>query len=171
MPVTSRSSLESAFRLKRNRTNNVPIDPKDDFATVQALRAQFDAEQGLKAAKLEEAQARAADKEERRQRKKADQAQRKRTRSTATSEKSVPFSTVDYENTRALPVDEDLEYMRRDTMSPTEVHSETLNEKNGRRQGRPNTGKARSSKWNLFWFRFRTAWLKFQRGIGLRSRD
>ena len=165
MPQTARSSLESAFR-KRSR-NNTGTDP---LLTVQALRAEFNAKEAAKEQKYAAAEIRAAEREARRQekrdhsqRRREEHHDRKRARSRGNSEKSVPLSAIEYSSTAAFPVDEELEYIRRGVRPPT-----------GMRRGTTSTsgkkpGKAFSSQWSLFWFKFKTIWLKFKRSMGVKS--
>ena len=165
LPQTARSSFESAFR-KRSRKDT----GDDPLLTVQALRAEFNAREAAKDQKYAAAEARAAEKEARRrerrdhsQRRREEQQDRKRARSRGNSEKSAPLSAIEYSSTTALPVDEELEYIRRGVRPPT-----------GKRRGTTGTtgkkaGKAVSSQWSLFWFRFKTMWLRLKRSMGVKS--
>ena len=166
MPQTARSSLESAFR-KRSRNNTGTTDP---LLTVQALRAEFNAKEAAKDERYAAAEARAAEREARRQekrdhsqRRREENQDRKRARSRANSEKSVPLSAVEYSSTAAFPVDEELEYIRRGVRPPAGVRRGTTGT-SGKK-----AGKAVSSQWSLFWFKFKTMWLKFKRSMGVRS--
>lgn len=158
MPHTARSSVESAFR-KRSRTNTNP-DPTAQLAAVQALRAEFNAREAAKEVKFREAEAKAQEKEWKKKekldesiRRKSEALERKRAKSNATSEKSVPLSTGGYSSTAIFPLD---------TEPPTLHHSR-------RRRGRTTTAgsasKAVSSQWSLFWFKFKTMWMKFKRSM------
>ena len=138
------------------------------------LRADFDAREAAKEQKYAEVEKRASEKEARRRerrdesrRRKEEQNERKRTRSTANSEKSMPLSTVEYSSTAAFPVDEELEYIRRGQMPPPNVRSYS-GEKLARKGSK--AGQAVGSHWSLFWFRFKTMWLKFKRSIGIKGR-
>lgn len=170
MPLTARSSLESAFR-KRSRNNTINDDP---YAYVQQLRADFAAKEAAKDQKYAEAQARAAEKEARRQerrtesqRRKEDNAERKRARSRGNSEKDVQLSAIGYERTApGLPVDEELEYIRRGKRPPARVirtgtQTSSVSKK----------AKAAASSWSLFVFNLKTMWLKFKRAMGRKARN
>ena len=170
MPLTARSSLESAFR-KRSRNNTINDDP---YAYVQQLRAEFAAKEAAKDQKYAEARARAADKEARRQERRAESqrrreenAERKRARSRANSEKDDQLSAIGYDRTApGLPVDEELEYIRRGIPPPTRVkRTGTQSSSVGKK------AKAAASTWSLFVFNLKTMWLKFKRAMGAKSRS
>ncbi|MCJ1380652.1 hypothetical protein MMC17_003760 [Xylographa soralifera] len=158
MPLTARSSFDTFH--KRSRTNTA-TDPAAQLAAVQALRAEFNAREAAKDLKIQQAQARLQQKDARKQekrdestRRKSEAQERKRTRSTAASEKSVPLST-EYTQTLAAPMEIDFDMEAPELKRP----------KRGRTATAGSAGKAVGSQWSLFWFRFRTMWLKFKRSM------
>ncbi|MCJ1398365.1 hypothetical protein MMC11_001563 [Xylographa trunciseda] len=158
MPLTARSSFDTFH--KRSRTNTA-TDPAAQLAAVQALRAEFNAREAAKDLKIQQAEARLQQKDARKRekrdestRRKSEAQERKRTRSTAASEKSVPLST-EYTRTLAVPMEID-SYME---------EQEVKRPKRGRTATAGSAGKAVGSQWSLFWFRFRTMWLKFKRSM------
>ena len=189
MPLTARSSLESAFGRKRSRGNTATTPTDDPVATVQALRAEFYAREAAKEAKYAEAAQRAAEKEARRQerreasqRRKDEAAERKRVARANTGygyeyeyenekagEEDVPLSAIEYSNTvpAGLPVDEELEWIRKGIRPPTQKQRVQRTQTGGSSVGKK--AKAVSNGWGLFWFRFKTVWLKFKRGMGIKS--
>ena len=163
MPVTSRSSFESIFRTKRSRNNTIDLDPAAQQAAVLALRAEFNAREAAKELKYQQAQERAQEKESRRkerrdesQRRKSEAQGRKRAKSNANSEKSVPLSTTAYDSTFALPLEAEVPRLYPD--------------RNPRGRKRTRTGESKRSevmsKWDKFWFNFKTMWIKFKRSVG-----
>lgn len=169
MMHTARSSFDSVFR-KRSRTNTV-TDPAVELAAVQALRAEFNAREAAKDVKIQQAHARVQEKQSKKQerreeeiRRKEEALERKRAKGTAASEKSVVLSTGEYNSAPSL--------------FPVAVGGRGAGgEKGGRYghggRGRKSTvgsagkaGKAVSSHWSLFWFRFKTMWLRFKRTVG-----
>ena len=162
MPHTARSSLDSAFRSKKSRSNT-NTDPAAQLAAVQALRAEFNAREAAKEMKLQEVEARIQQKEARRKEKR-DESQRRRSeaqdgrraKSNATSEKSVPLS-MEYSQTTTVPMDIDLEAGV--SSRPRRTRTTTAG----------SATKAVSSQWSLFWFKFKTMWLKFKRSISRSS--
>ncbi|MCJ1483843.1 hypothetical protein MMC06_004011 [Schaereria dolodes] len=160
MPQTTRSSLESAFR-KRSRTNT-NTDPAAQAAAVLALRAEFNAREAAKDLKIQQAAERVQEKEAKKKekrdesaRRKSEAQERKRARSTATSEKSVPLSTGGH-TTPVFPLD-------------VQDHSYHTQPRRGRAQTASSATKALSSQWSLFWFKFKTVWLKFKRRMSTGS--
>ena len=155
MPITARSSLDSAFRL-RSRTNTTT----DPVAKVQALRADFKEKERAKELKYQQAEQRALDKEVRRQekrdeseRRKSEGKERKRARSNAASEKSVPLST----NEPVLPTA---------VISPPGNKYFQSDKHHRQRAGTAGSAtKAVNSKWMLFCFRLKTMWLKLKRKL------
>ncbi|MCJ1231478.1 hypothetical protein MMC12_008155 [Toensbergia leucococca] len=168
MSPTARSSLESSF-YKRTRTTtptSAPIDPVTQAQTVQALRQQFNEKQAAKDLKFQQAEARTREKEAKRQarrdedeRRKSEGKDRKRSKSLGASEKVGHFS--------------------RDHLSPqlgvTEIRTVEdagVEERVPRRRRTETAGsasKAVRSQWMLFWFRFKTMWLKVKRKMSLSS--
>ncbi len=161
MSPDARSSLESAFR-KRSRANTTN-DPAAQAATVQALRQKFNEKEAAKDLRYQQAEAKAMEKEARRkerrdesQRRKSEGKERKRARSNAASEKSsvMNFGGQQYPVTTA-PTTEEIPQPKQ----PTQQH---------RRRGETAglAGKAVQSQWMLFWFKFKTMWLKLKRKMG-----
>ena len=158
---TARSSFESKIFTKRSRSNtaNTATDPISQQATVQALRQKFQEKEAAKDRKYQEAEARAQEKEARRQEKReenerrtSEKRERKRTKSNAASEKSSFMIPGD--QNESSPVVH---------LYPPEVP--TLAAPPNRRRGDTagSAGKAVHSQWSLFWFRFKTMWLKLKR--------
>ena len=157
---TARSSFESKiFKRSRSNTANTAIDPVSQQATVQALRQKFQEKEAAKDRKYQEAEARAQEKEARRQerreeneRRTSEKRDRKRTKSNAASEKSSFLSPGD--QVEGFPAVH---------LYPTEVP--TLADPPHRRRGDTagSAGKAVHSQWSLFWFRFKTMWLRLKR--------
>ena len=167
MPHTARSSFESAFH-KRSRTNT-NTDPNAQLAAVQALRAEFNAREAAKELKYQEAEAKTQEKEARKRerqtesiRRKSEAQERKRARSksNATSEKSVPLSAGGYSTVTAQHLDE-VEY--------PSLHN-PARPRRGRTATAGSAGKAVSSQWSLFWFKFKTMLMKFKRSMRIGSR-
>ncbi|MCJ1292541.1 hypothetical protein MMC34_004092 [Xylographa carneopallida] len=158
MSLTARSSFDTFS--KRSRANTA-TDPAAQLAAVQALRAEFNAREAAKDLKIKQAADRLQQKDARKQEKRDESArrrseaqERKRTRSTAASEKSVPLST-EYTQTLAAPMERDFDMEAQGLKRP----------KKGRTVTAGSAGKAVRSQWSLFWFRFRTMWLKFKRSM------
>ena len=157
---TARSSFESKiFKRSRSNTANTATDPISQQATVQALRQKFQEKEAAKDRKYQEAEARAQEKEAKRQEKReendrrtSEKRERKRTKSNAASEKSSFVSPGD--QSEGFPVVH---------LYPPEVP--TLADPPQRRRGDTagSAGKAVHSQWSLFWFRFKTMWLKLKR--------
>ena len=156
MLPSGRSSLDTLFR-KRSRANTA-TDPQAEAAaqaaTVAHLRQQFDEKERAKDLKYQEAEARAQAKEEAKRQKreasesrKSEAKERKRAKSNAASEKTVPIAEYDASNTRPF------------NAPPPQGHTKQ------RRRGATgaSAGKAVHSRWQLFWFRFKTAWLRLKR--------
>lgn len=150
MLPTARSSFDSAFR-KRSRANT-QTDPVTQAATVQALRQKFNEKEAAKDLKYQQAEARAREKEAKKKEKrdedvkrKSEGKERKRTKSNATSEKS---GLANPNATGSFPAESfaRLGPPRRGTAEKVGV-----------------AGKAVRSQWSLFWFKFKTMWLKLKR--------
>ncbi|MCJ1341079.1 hypothetical protein MMC09_006375 [Bachmanniomyces sp. S44760] len=158
LPQTARSSFESAFR-KRSRANT-NTDPVVQAATVQALRAEFDAKEAAKDLKIQQAEERAREKEMKKQekaeeasRRKSEAADRKRAkRNTTASEKSVPLSTGARSATNVHPI-------HLGDPADARLNAARKAVAGGR------SAKSTSSSWSLFWFKFKTMWLKFKRSM------
>ena len=158
MSPTARSSLENVFR-KRSRANTAN-DPAAQEATVQALRQQFNEKEAAKDLRYHQAEAKAQKKEAKRkerrdesQRRKSEGKERKRARSNAASEKS---SLMNFG-------------VQQHPLTTTPATEETPKQKQqSRRRGETagSAGKAVQSQWMLFWFKFKTMWLKLKRKMG-----
>ena len=156
MPFTARSSLESSFR-KRSRANT-QTDPATQAATVQALRQKFNEKEAAKDLKYQQAEARAKEKEakkkekkEEEDRRKSEGKERKRAKSSTASEKSGITNSNNY-----------------DLVVPTAPFVEEAFPRSSQQRRRPAekagvAGKAVQSQWSLFWFRFKTMWLRLKK--------
>lgn len=156
MPPTARSSLESSFR-KRSRANT-QTDPATQAATVQALRQKFNEKEAAKDLKFQQAEARAKEKEAKKKEKreeddkrKSEGKERKRAKSSTVSEKSG-IEILD-EPERVAPT---VPFVEEAVPSPSQ-HRRRPAEKAGV------AGKAVQSHWSLFWFKFKTVWLKIKK--------
>ena len=161
MSPTARSSLDSAFR-KRSRANTAN-DPAAQAATVQALRQKYNEKEAAKDLRYQQAEARAQEKEAKRkerrdesQRRKSEGQERKRAKSNAASEKSsmMNFANLQYPSATEPVTDE---------IPRSEQHHRRRGETAG------SAGKAVHSQWQLFWFKFKTMWLKLKRKMGSSS--
>ena len=154
MLPSARSSLESAFRI-RHRAHT---DPAAQAATVAALRQKFNEKEAAKDLKYQQAEARKREKREEDERRKAEGINRKRAKSgNTTSEKST-----------ANPVSE------HDHPSVTALFGETASGRPSQTRRRPMeqagvATKAVQSQWSLFWFKFKTMWLKLKRKMSKSS--
>lgn len=145
-------------------------DPAAQLAAVSALRAEFNAREAAKNLKFQQAEAKAREKEMKRRekrdesaRRKSETQERKRGLSRSDNEKIDPLSAVDYNSTTAFPVAVDINIQGMEQERPTRPkRGRTLT---GSSAGK--AGKAISSHWSLFWFRFTTMWLKFKRNVGV----
>jgi len=163
MPHTARSSSDSVFR-KRSRANT-DNDPTGDLAKLQALRAEFNAREEAKERRIHEGEEKAREKNARKKakqdeamRRKFEAHEKKYGRSNVTSEKSVPFS-MGYADTAPVPMDIDLESSA-PTLGPP---------RRGRTVTAGSATKAVASRWSLFWFKFKTMWLKIKKSMSMRS--
>ncbi len=162
MPQTARSSLESAFR-KRTRTNTQP-DPATQLATVQALRQKFNEKEAAKDLKFQQAEKKAMEKEARRkekrdeeERRKSESKERKRAKSNTTSEKleTEILGAIAHPPSEAPFVEETPVWPGQQRRGPTEKAGVA--------------GKAVQGQWSLFWYKFRTMWLKLKRKMSRSS--
>ena len=154
MFTSARSSVET-FR-QRSRANT-SINYAETAAIVAELRRKFEEKQDAKDAKYQEAALRQEAKDyakrqkrEGSERRKPEGKDRKRTKSNAASEKTVTMG--EHENAPTLsfiPGSPSGQGQRRRTTTGASA------------------GKAVQSQWQLFWFRFRTAWLRFKRMMGV----
>ena len=168
MPLTTRSSFDSNFRRGRSRTNtSTTTDPAAQIAAVQALRAEFDAKEAAKNLKYQEAELKAQEKEARKRekqdetlRRKSEAQERKRARSNPMSEKStitLPTSGGYGSSTEGV-----LSIQAEDE-DPNAFFAQRPKRKRTATAG--SAGKAVSSQWSLFWFKFKTMWMKFKRSV------
>ncbi|MCJ1452054.1 hypothetical protein MMC28_002394 [Mycoblastus sanguinarius] len=166
-PKSARSSFDSVFSKKRSRSNTTTTDPAAQAAKLQALRQQFQEKEAAKDLKYQQAEARAQEKEARKKdkreesdRRTSEKKERNRTKSNAASEKSSFLTLGDqhevFPTVQMLPHEAPLaagQYHRR------------------RKETAGSAGKAASSKWSLFWFRFKTMWLRFKRTMSKSSSE
>lgn len=172
--LAGRSSLESALR-KRSRSNPANVDPAAQKAIVDLKRQEFNEREAAKDLKYQQAEVRAQEKEARRREKKEEESrrtsekrERKRAKSNAASEKSS-FMTAGGGDTQR-------ESFPSLQVSPQEYPPVGSQQPSGRRK-RGNTaessagkaGKAVHSQWTLFWFRFKTMWLRLKRKMKMSS--
>ena len=154
MFTTARSSVET-FR-QRSRTNT-STNYAETAAIVAELRRKFEEKQDAKEAKYQEAALRQEAKDyakrqkrEGSERRKSEGQDRKRTKSNAASEKNVVMGEHDNAPTLSfIPGSPSGQGQRRRVTTGASA------------------GKAVHSQWQLFWFRFRTAWLRFKRMMGV----
>ncbi|MCJ1462414.1 hypothetical protein MMC07_001015 [Pseudocyphellaria aurata] len=157
MAPTARSSLESSFR-KRSRANT-QTDPATQAATVQALRQKFNEKEAAKDLKFQQAEARAKEKEvkkkekrEEEDRRKSEGKERRRAKSNTASEKSGTGITDEHEQrTPMAPFVEEEVFPRSSQQRRRPVEKAGV------------AGKAVQSQWQLFWFKFKTMWLKLKK--------
>ena len=188
MPLTARSSLESAFGRKRSRanTNNTTSPTDDHYATVQALRAEFYAKEAAKDAKYAEVAARQAEREARRQEKR--QMNQRRKQEAAERKHGNSGDEYCYENEKdngdgatistfehqalapgGLPVDEELEWIRKGKRPPKRATVQRRHTNGTTSSSVGKKAKAVGNGWGLFWFQVKTMWLKLKRGVGIKS--
>ena len=163
---TARSSFDTKLS-KRSRSNtiNTMDDPVSQQAAVQALRQKFREEVAAKERKYQEQEARAQEKEARRQERReenerriSEKRERKRARSNAASEKSSFVTPGDqYEGYPAV------------AMRSQELLTEAQPQQRARENTVGSAGKSAHSKWSLFWFQFRTMWLRLKRKVSRSS--
>ena len=153
MFASTRSSFETFRQRSRANTANTTNNPAETAATVADLRRKFNEKQEAKEAKYHEAAVRQEAKEyakrqkrEESERRKSEGKERKRARSNAASEKTVTMG--EYDNAPTLSF----------------VPGSTNQEGQRRRGGTgASAGKAVHSQWQLFWFKLKTAWIRFKR--------
>lgn len=166
-----RSSLESAFR-KRSRSSPAEVvDPAAQKAIIDLKRQEFNEREAAKDLKYHAAELRAQEKEARRRERKeegerrtSEKRERKPARSNAASEKSSFMTLGGAETTHeSFP---SVQTLPLETAQPTAVQ--------GRKRGDTaesagKAGKAVHSQWTLFWFRFKTMWLRLKRKMSMSS--
>ena len=190
--VVGRASLESVFR-KRSRSNTADLDPAAQKALVDLKRQEFNEREAAKDLKYQQAEARAQEKEARRREKKEEgerrteeRRERKRARSNAAgsfSEKSSFMTAggdVQQQGHESFPSLQQTLPVGSSSLISVPSHKNHHDDydddaKRGRGKGgrkRGNTtesssagkaGKAVQSQWALFWFRFKTVWLRWKR--------
>lgn len=166
-PATARSSLDSKFgKRSRSNTAGTSTEPIPLPQAVQAARQKYKEEQAAKNRKYEEAEAKRLEKEAKRQEKREDserrtseRRERNRARSTAASEKSSFLATS--EQHEAFPA---VHMLSQDMQYKPEPQQQR---KRGDTAG--SAGKAVNSQWSLFWFKFRTLWLRLKRKMSRSS--
>lgn len=164
MPITARSSFDSVFH-KRSR-GNTNDDINAERAKLQALRAEFNAREAEKEKRIHEAKEKADEKRAKKRAKADDAARRKHEAhekkygsAVPTSEKYGAFPVLGYPDAVTTPMEVDLE-----------SHVPTLGRpKRGRTATAGSAGKAVASQWSLFWFKFKTMWLRFKKAVSMRS--
>lgn len=168
----ARSSLESAFRM-RSRSSPAEVDPAAQKAIVDLKRQEFNEREAAKEFKYQQAEARAQEKEARRRerreeedRRTSEKRERRRARSNAASEKSS-FLTVG-EAHEGVPSVQAPPPPQGDPVAT--APQPTVGRKRGDTAGSAGkAGKAVRSQWTLFWFRFKTMWLRLKRKMSKSS--
>lgn len=166
--AAGRSSLESAFRM-RSRSSPADVDPAAQKAIVDLKRQEFNQREAAKELKYQQAEARAQEKEARRRERKEDEErrtsekrERKRARSNAASEKSSFLNAGDthesFPSVHALPHE-----------FPVVAAQPTGRKRGDTAESAGKAGKAVHSQWTLFWFRFKTMWLRLKRKMSKSS--
>lgn len=165
--LAGRSSLESAFRM-RSRSSPADIDPAAQKAIIDIKRQEFNEREAAKDLKYQQAEARAQEKDARRRERKeeeerrtSERRERKRARSNAASEKSS-FLTAG-ETHESFPSVQILPQEFPVAAQPMGRKKEDTTESAGK------AGKAVRSQWALFWFRFKTMWLRLKRKMSKSS--
>ena len=154
---TARSSMESSFR-KRSRANTHE-DPMSQAATVAALRQQFNEKEAAKDLKYQLAAEKAQEKEAKKLQKKQEEERRKHeNKGKIRSNKNTMSEKSDFPSTAELATPAAMAYS--DT---TEVPINRQSRTRGDTAG--SAGKAVQSQWQVFWFRFKTMWLKLKRKV------
>ncbi|KAK4696211.1 hypothetical protein P7C71_g1674, partial [Lecanoromycetidae sp. Uapishka_2] len=166
-PATARSSFDSKFgKRSRSNTAGTSTEPIPLPQAVQAARQKYREEQAAKDRKYQEAEARKQEKEAKRQEKReeserrtSEKRERNRARSTAASEKSSFLAASDqHESFPAVQMlSQELQY----------EPEPQLQRKRGDTAG--SAGKAVHSQWSLFWFKFKTMWLRLKRKMSRSS--
>lgn len=148
MPLTARSSFESAFR-KRSRTNT-QTDPITQAATVQALRQQFIEREAAKDLKFQQAEAKAQEKEAKKREKREEDERRKSEGKERKKGKNTTSEKSGFSDAREGPF-------------PADRNTRPGPPRRGATEKAGMVGKAVRSQWSLFWFNFKTMWLKLKR--------
>ena len=160
MLPSGRSSFDTIFR-KRSRANTA-TNPETEAAeqaaqaaTVAHLRQQFKDREEAKELRFQEAEARAQAKEiakrqkrEASETRKSEAKERKRAKSNAASEKTIPMA--DYDTSQPF--------------LPPPSH-EVIQPQRRRAATGASAGKGIRNRWQLFWFKVKTAWLKLKRKL------
>jgi len=163
-PATARSSLDSKFG-KRSRSNTAGTgnEPIPLPQAVQAARQKYKEEQAAKDRKFHEVEARKQEKEAKRQgkreqgeRRTSEKRERNRARSNAASEKSSFLTAGEqYESSPSVQM------LSQDMLYQPEPQQQKKRGDTAGSAGK--AGKAAHSQWSLFWFKFRTMWLRLKR--------
>ena len=162
MLPSGRTSLDIIFR-KRSRANTA-TNPETEAAehaaraaTVAHLRQQFNDKEEAKQLKHQEAEARAQAKEiakrqkrEASETRKSEARERKRAKSNAGSEKTIPMAEYDTARPFIPPPSNELVQPRR------------------RAGTSASAGKGVRNRWQLFWFKVKTAWLKLKHKMSMK---
>ncbi|KAL9068331.1 MAG: hypothetical protein Q9161_006254 [Pseudevernia consocians] len=169
-----RSSLESAFRM-RSRSNPADVvDPAAQKAIVDIKRQEFNEREAAKDLKYQQAEARAQEKEARRRERKeeeerrtSEKRERKRARSNAASEKSSFLTAGGDTMHESFP---SVQHILPQETTPGTAHQPMKGRKRGdTAESAGKAGKAVHGQWTLFWFRFKTMWLRLKRKMSKSS--
>lgn len=158
MLPSGRSSLDTIFRKQRSRSNTL-TNPETEAAkqahqaaAIALLRQEWNDREEVKALKYQEAEARAQAKElakkqkrEASETRKSEAKERKRAQSNAASEKTTPMGA--YGATQSFTLPPNIEHVQPRRRAATGASA----------------GKGFLKRWELFWFKVKTAWLKLKR--------
>lgn len=153
----------------RSRSNPADVvDPAAQKAIVDIKRQEFNEREAAKDLKYQQAEARVQEKEARRREKKeeeerrtSEKRERKRARSNAASEKSSFLTAGGDTMHESFPSVQQI--LPQETI-PGAAHQPMKGRKRGDTAGSAGkAGKAVHSQWTLFWFRFKTMWLRLKR--------
>ena len=169
-----RSSFESAFR-KRSRSNTAEVvDPAAQKAIVDIKRQEFNEREAAKDLKYQQAELRAQEKEARRRERKeeeerrtSERRERKRARSNAASEKSS-FLGAGGDTHESFPSVQTLP-LAQETSGAAAQPTMQGRKRGDTAESAGKAGKAVHSHWTLFWFRFKTMWLRLKRKMSKSS--
>ena len=153
----------------RSRSSPADVDPAAQKAIVDLKRQEFNEREAAKELKYQQAEARAQEKEARRRERKeeeerrtSEKRERKRAKSNAASEKSSFLNAGDahesFPSVHALPQE-----------FPVVAAQPTGRKRGDTAESAGKAGKAVHSQWTLFWFRFKTMWLRLKRKMSKSS--
>ena len=153
----------------RSRSNPADLDPAAQKAIVEIKRQEFNQREAAKDLKYQQAEARAQEKEARRREKKeederrtSEKRERKRAKSNAASEKSSFMTAGDahesFPSLQTLPQE-----------LPVGAPQPSGRKRGDTAESAGKAGKAVHSQWTLFWFRFKTMWLRLKRKMSRSS--